>query len=134
MFQNNAAKKSDTFHICNETLQESDFAKNPDSSSSSTFVYSYFHLPGSTLHSPFFFDFHMLFEEFESTVLCVVSVSGTTKNSGARMPIWQIFPSAREQNQSAWGIAQNYMKIVKFSRSGSNETPLSLVQSQESWE
>ena len=103
MFQNNAAKKSDTFHICNETLQESDFAKNPDSSSLSTFVYSYFHQTGSTLHSSFFSEFTCSLKNL-SQQSCVWSRSVRRPKTlvfCARMPIWQIFPSAREQNQSA---------------------------------
>ena len=40
MFQNNAAEKSDTFQVCNETSQEPDFAKNPDSSSSFAHIFT----------------------------------------------------------------------------------------------
>ena len=62
--------KSETFHVCTETSQEPDFAKNPDSSSSFAHIFTWINIA-----LPFLFSTHIIFEKYESTVLCVVSVS-----------------------------------------------------------
>ena len=68
MFQkNNAAEKSATFHICNEAWQNLTLPK--------------IEIPLPHIFTwPYILTFPTLI--FESTVLCVVSVSETTKNSG----------------------------------------------------